>query len=302
MAATRLLATCTGCQRQWDTRGLAHDERFHCYCGTPVVVPVAKTHESRVVRCAQCGGARHGIEEACSFCGGSFTTHEKDLHTICPSCMARISDRARFCSDCGTAIAPEQLAGERGAEPCPVCGPEQHLWHRVLGDDGEPVLECTHCGGMWLATSSFQRLTDAAKQEAHPELGAANHAAKEARTHTQRPSFNQRGPMYRRCVVCDEHMVRQNYGRVSGVVVDVCRAHGVWLDLHELDAVLGFLRAGGAAKAARAEAERVNELAARPAPAASLPPSMGMRAEAPDTAGSLAVDELLYRALKWFFR
>jgi hypothetical protein len=40
-------------------------------------------------------------------------------------------------------------------------------------------------------------------------------------------------------------MARMIFGQRSGVVVDVCRAHGTWFDAGELDAVLEFVRFGG---------------------------------------------------------
>jgi Zn-finger nucleic acid-binding protein len=40
-------------------------------------------------------------------------------------------------------------------------------------------------------------------------------------------------------------MARMNFGRRSGVVVDVCGPHGTWFDGGELDAVLQFVRDGG---------------------------------------------------------
>lgn len=40
-------------------------------------------------------------------------------------------------------------------------------------------------------------------------------------------------------------MQRKNYGRKSGVIVDICAKHGVWFDLHELEEVLAWLRSGG---------------------------------------------------------
>jgi Zn-finger nucleic acid-binding protein len=40
-------------------------------------------------------------------------------------------------------------------------------------------------------------------------------------------------------------MNRSNFARVSGVVIDVCRPHGAWLDRGELASIRRFLRAGG---------------------------------------------------------
>jgi hypothetical protein len=40
-------------------------------------------------------------------------------------------------------------------------------------------------------------------------------------------------------------MSRTNFGRVSGVIIDVCRPHGAWFDRGELGAIRRFLRQGG---------------------------------------------------------
>jgi Zn-finger nucleic acid-binding protein len=44
--------------------------------------------------------------------------------------------------------------------------------------------------------------------------------------------------------VCGELMVRRNFGETSGVVVDVCSPHGVWLDRGELGQLLEFCATG----------------------------------------------------------
>ena len=40
-------------------------------------------------------------------------------------------------------------------------------------------------------------------------------------------------------------MLRTNYKRSSGVILDECRVHGTWLDADELEQVAGFILAGG---------------------------------------------------------
>jgi Zn-finger nucleic acid-binding protein len=40
-------------------------------------------------------------------------------------------------------------------------------------------------------------------------------------------------------------MNRVNFGRVSGVIVDVCKMHGTWFDAGELTAVFAFAANGG---------------------------------------------------------
>ena len=50
------------------------------------------------------------------------------------------------------------------------------------------------------------------------------------------------------CLDCGELMQRRQYrhrGRSTGVVVDVCRRHGIWLDARELERVVAAIRAAG---------------------------------------------------------
>ena len=53
---------------------------------------------------------------------------------------------------------------------------------------------------------------------------------------------------YRNCPICKNMMQRLNYRVVSGVVVDRCLRHGVWLDGGELRQLFEWKKAGGALK------------------------------------------------------
>jgi hypothetical protein len=55
-------------------------------------------------------------------------------------------------------------------------------------------------------------------------------------------------------------MQRKNYGRNSGVIIDVCLEHGIWFDRRELPLVLRFVEQGGLD---RAEAAAAREAADR---------------------------------------
>ena len=55
-------------------------------------------------------------------------------------------------------------------------------------------------------------------------------------------------------------MHRVNFGKCSGVIVDICRPHGTWFDANELHHIVEFIRAGGLEQArSREKAELVNE-------------------------------------------
>jgi Zn-finger nucleic acid-binding protein len=51
-------------------------------------------------------------------------------------------------------------------------------------------------------------------------------------------------------------MLRKNFGQSSGIIVDVCRSHGIWFDSGELPRVLAFVEAGGLELAREREAEQ----------------------------------------------
>jgi Zn-finger nucleic acid-binding protein len=101
---------------------------------------------------------------------------------------------------------------------------------------------CPRCRGIWLDPSSFQRLCE--EESPPPDEETALAAARSSRTSRPEPRLDDR-VRYRACPACGEVMNRSNFGRVSGVVIDVCRAHGAWFDRGELAAIRRFLRAGG---------------------------------------------------------
>jgi Zn-finger nucleic acid-binding protein len=50
---------------------------------------------------------------------------------------------------------------------------------------------------------------------------------------------------YIKCPVCRQFMQRLNFGHRSGVIVDRCKSHGVWLDNGEITHLLEWKKAGG---------------------------------------------------------
>jgi Zn-finger nucleic acid-binding protein len=238
----RKLICCPACNRQFDASRLAIGSRFRCRCGAAIDVPVIDSRDAAVVRCASCGAAREEGSKACSYCGSDFTIHEQDLETTCPSCFSRISNSARFCHHCGTAIAPEEVAADPTERLCPACGDGRFLHSRALGDTKLAVLECGVCAGLWLGSDVFRTLEDRARKIApeNPDPIALRDEVK-ARARTPQGS----GPAYRPCPACQKRMNRINFERVSGILVDRCRDHGIWFDAAELDAVLRWIKLGG---------------------------------------------------------
>ena len=71
---------------------------------------------------------------------------------------------------------------------------------------------------------------------------------------------------YRPCPVCHQFMNRVNYAKRSGVVLDVCKGHGLWFDQDELRRVLAFIAGGGLDRARERELEDLKEARRAAAP------------------------------------
>ncbi|HEU4402263.1 MAG TPA: zinc ribbon domain-containing protein [Candidatus Polarisedimenticolia bacterium] len=251
----RVIVQCPSCKRQTDSGDLPVDGKFHCACGEVLRVPQVLAKDAAVVRCSSCGGPRTADEAACGFCGADFTVHERDLDTICPSCMARITSSARFCHNCGTRIAVEGKSGTPTDYPCPACGAEHRLDSRTLGQPPAAITECRTCGGLWVGCETFKLLTERVQAQGPTPAGLPGEAERPA----QARSAAQRGPLYRYCPQCHQMMARRNYAKWSGVIIDSCHEHGIWFDEGELYALLQWIRRGGQREAAaleRQETER----------------------------------------------
>lgn len=133
------------------------------------------------------------------------------------------------------------------APHCPACDARPAL----LRQQGEhESFRCTRCGGFWVPAATLAALARRADEFRLPP--------DDAEAALRRPGTA--GPVrYRPCPGCGELMNRQNYARVSGVVVDECRAHGTWFDAEELHRVLDFIRAGGFDKKRAREVEEFRE-------------------------------------------
>lgn len=123
--------------------------------------------------------------------------------------------------------------------PCPRCG--SRLTERSLHDVQE--LECDECLGLFLDRATLDRLGT-------PEgKGLRLAFPKRARTDADRTV------RYLKCPVCKRLMNRTNFGRMSGVIVDVCKDDGVWFDAGEVNAIIDFVERGGLERARRREEE-----------------------------------------------
>lgn len=153
---------------------------------------------------------------------------------------------SRFCARCG-AEATRAVVEDAAPLDCPRCAsPLQALALAAVA-----VRECSACGGLWLDPNGLQKLCDA--HEEH----AAVVSALESRVPANATA--QDTVRYIPCPQCRKLMNRVNFAHSSGVIMDVCKAHGAWLDRGELQRVMAFVDHGGLAAARQHELEQLDD-------------------------------------------
>jgi Zn-finger nucleic acid-binding protein len=228
------LIACPVCHSQYDVSALLV-EQLTCRCGETLENRPLRPVDAVIARCGSCGAQVQTDAASCSYCDSVIVRDPDKLSLICPECFARNADASRFCVACGVAFAPQPLPGSGHELPCPAC--ETRMPPSQVA--GIAVNECPGCHGLWVSGDHFDAL-----------VRRAADARQQRPVTAEKPRVQRGNPLdhavrYRRCPECDQFMLRSNYKRSSGVVLDLCRRHGTWLDADELEQVAGFILAGG---------------------------------------------------------
>ncbi len=136
----------------------------------------------------------------------------------------------------------------------------------MLGEGDVAVLECQLCAGLWIESAVFEQIIKRAESDTSTEYTLLTSSRGIRRHDTQGDSAATRTKWsYRPCPCCGKMMQRRNYGRKSGVILDVCREDGLWFDAEELQQILAWIRSGGLEIAKQREAESQREARTRQA-------------------------------------
>jgi Zn-finger nucleic acid-binding protein len=198
--------------------------------------PSARSRPGRT-RCPGCSTEVDDTIRRCPSCGTPVAT------VRCARCFAMNPPEAALCLGCGHQLGLEPL-GEPDALRCPDCKTAFQLFRGGPGT----LHDCGSCGAQFV---EHALLADLLEQR---ELYGRS-APRPPPRHNPLES-----PMrYVACPVCRDMMTRRNFGRSSGVIVDVCVSHGVFFDRGELPRVLDFVEAGGLAPARQREGEAATQ-------------------------------------------
>ncbi len=150
----------------------------------------------------------------------------------CPSCFGLMFVGSKFCDHCGAISVPVNLQMGDDLGDCPRC----NLPLGLLQIGGTHLRECEKCDGLWADIAAFEDIcANTEKQSA--VLGFIGRRTARAEMLTK--------ISYVRCPDCREMMNRNNFARASGVIVDICKKHGVWFDVDELPKIVNFIQKGG---------------------------------------------------------
>lgn len=227
------LIACPACHRQFDVSHLAPGSRIRCLCNDLLDVGNMQPLPVEGLRCTHCGGAVGPDDQACGYCLAALDDKDRRKSTLCPECMHRLESDSQHCNHCGVPINPQALTALPADSKCPRC--KEQLRNRDLGPSD--VIECSKCYGVWVTPSIFERLCKMAEDE-------SNSLFSEMSSGVVTPDIRDQPVAYIPCLSCGEFMLRKQFrhrDRPTGVIVDYCRSHGVWLDCDELERIFAAI-------------------------------------------------------------
>lgn len=145
----------------------------------------------------------------------------------CIRCENEISTKMRVCPFCNM---PNKMPATKKIAKCPKCQVEliSKTYNKIQ------LETCHQCNGIWLDTLDFETLTS--PKDVYSDSSTNPIFIKEP--------LEEKSP-YCECIRCNNMMSRVNFKSISGILIDICCDHGVWLDDKELDRLRNFIASGG---------------------------------------------------------
>jgi Zn-finger nucleic acid-binding protein len=192
------------------------------------------------LNCPNCGGGVASDSTKCEFC-------KCRLKTIgCRKCLGLMFLGSKFCTHCGSkAVLAETFDAEKPGK-CPRC----KILLQPLRIGEVDIRDCEKCGGFWSAPETFEEICASQEKQA----AVINFIGSDAHPDSHPPTVS-----YVPCPDCGELMNRSNFARSSGVILDMCKAHGIWFDADELPKIIDFINKGGLDRAREKEKIAIND-------------------------------------------
>jgi Zn-finger nucleic acid-binding protein len=162
----------------------------------------------------------------------------------CKSCSAPLRANTNLCRYCGVRNDVDlhgkhafSLHSQQSERICPQC--DKPLQTIDLNLNGPFLIErCTHCFGLFFDPGEIDTLLESSVSGVFD----VNH---ELLQNINRDRYQHKEVKYVKCPVCRILMNRMNFGQRSGVIIDQCRTHGIWLESGEITHLMEWKKAGG---------------------------------------------------------
>jgi len=166
-----------------------------------------------MANCKGCGAPLNISSPTCPFCG---VRNGVDLDAISSS-TTEVPQEDRTCPNCKTRLTTIDIG------------------------DGDPfyIESCDSCGGLFFDNGELHAIL----QKRIDGVTRINHSGLQLLL--REPLESNLSVKYRPCPVCNEIMNREKFGEKSGVVIDHCHAHGIWLEPGELTRLSEWKKEGG---------------------------------------------------------
>lgn len=163
----------------------------------------------------------------------------------CSNCNAPLPDGSLLCSYCGdrndidlNGIHYYTTHENDTPRACPRCDVQLKTINLKL--NGTFLIDrCDQCLGLFFDPGELEALLEATVSNVFLIDKCGLDGINLRRQADQYPIS------YIKCPICSQLMHRVNFGARSGVIIDRCKAHGVWLDGGELRHLFEWMKMGG---------------------------------------------------------
>lgn len=161
----------------------------------------------------------------------------------CEHCHAPLGHGTVKCAYCG-GINNVDLPGHYYThhEPetvriCAGCHAEMQTINIKSPEQPFYIERCEQCLGIFLDNGEIDMIIN--------DHDALVHSIDHLRLGALREIPRNEAIKYVKCPVCQKIMNRTNFGTSSGIIIDQCREHGIYLDAGELQRIVSWVKQGG---------------------------------------------------------
>ena len=155
----------------------------------------------------------------CDYCGASIQ------NVICPYCNSRN----------GIDLKGDIKTIKESNRSCPSCKIPLNI-QRISNFKNIYIDKCDECHGVFL---DFGELESILREEIERSGFKDLRKLQEIQNN---PLYKESEVRYKNCPQCQKKMLRINYQKRSGVIIDKCAEHGFWLDGGELRQIMEWAR------------------------------------------------------------